>query len=130
MSLTLRVVPRLALLAALLVVPSAVMAQEENPRGLGSPNMTDNSYLDPNIYGGDAGSPWPVSIRAGRGSGLWTQSIPPSAAPKAAGAASVLPASTASVPWLEPALALLPGTLPQLLWLPHLGLPAGIGANP
>ena len=109
MSPTLRVVLRLALLAALLAVPSAAPAEEDNPFGLGSPNLSDNPNIDHNLYGGgDAGSPWPVSIRDPHRRGPVTQSVP---------------SAWATVPWREPVLVLLPGSLPRLAWLP---LPAGL----
>jgi hypothetical protein len=114
MSPTLRIVARLVLVAALLAVPSATLADEDNPYGLGSPNTSDNPYLDHNRYGGgDAGSPWPVSVRDGRRHGPATQSVP--AAPDPA------------VPWLGPVVTLLPGSLPCPLWVP---LPAGPAAAP
>ena len=108
MSPTLRVVLRLALLAALLAVPSAAPAEEDNPFGLGSPNLSDNPNIDHNLYGGgDAGSPWPVSIRDPHRRGPVTQSVP---------------SGPAAVPWPEPVLVLLPGSLPRVVWLP---LPVG-----
>jgi hypothetical protein len=108
MSPTLRVVLRLALLAALLAVPSAAPAEEDNPLGLGSPNLSDNPNIDHNLYGGgDAGSPWPVSIRDPHRRGPVTQSVP---------------SGPAAVPWPEPVLVLLPGSLPRVVWLP---LPVG-----
>jgi hypothetical protein len=111
MSLTLPVALRLALAAALLTVPSAGLAEAENPHSLGTPNMSDNPYLDPNFLGGgDAGSPWPVSIRDGRRPGSSTQSLPDS--------------SAAAGPWPGPVVTLLPGSLPGLLWIPLPGGPA------
>ena len=108
MSPTLRIVWRLVLVAALLAVPAATLADEDNPYGLGSPTLSDNPNIEDNTYGGgDAGSPWPVSIRDARRRGPVTQSVP---------------SASVTVPWPEPVLVLLPGSLPRLVWLP---LPVG-----
>ncbi len=130
MRLTLCVVPRRVLLAALLVFPSAAMAQEQSPDGRGSPDRTENPSLDHDRYGGDAGSPWPVSIGAGPGSPPSTLSIPPAPGSTAAGPPTALADPTTGVPWLEPFLELLPGSLPRVLWLPLGATGAGIGEAP
>jgi len=117
MSPTLRIVARLVLVAALLAVQSATLADEDNPYGLGSPNLSDNPYLDPNRYGGgDAGSPWPVSIRDGGRHSPSNQT------------ASTAPAPP--VPALAPVVALLPGSPPRLLWLPLQVEVPGLGTGP
>ena len=116
MSPTPRIVWRLVLVAALLAVPPVTLAEEENPYALGSPNLSDNPNIDPNHYGGgDAGSPWPVSIRDPRCRGPVTQAVP---------------SGPAAVPWLEPVLVLLPGSLPRLVWLPLTVGPVVAGEGP
>lgn len=115
MSPILRIAWRLALVAALLAVPSVTPA-EEAPCSLGSPTLSDNQHIEENIYeGGDAGSPWPVSIRDVRRRGPVMQPVP---------SASVV------VPWPGPILALLPGSIPRLVWLPLPIGPAVTGEEP
>jgi len=114
---TLRKVGRFVLVAALLAVPSILMAEDDNPYGLGSPNVSDNPYLEHNLYGGgDAGSPWPVSIRDGGRHSPSNQT------------ASTAPAPP--VPALAPVVALLPGSPPRLLWLPLQVEVPGLGTGP
>lgn len=114
MSLSLRLALRMVLAAAVLVAPLATRAGEEVPPSLGSPNMSDNPNIDHNVYGGgDAGSPWPVSIRDARRHGPATQSAAPD------------PAQTEAR--LAPLPVFLPGPPPGVIWL---SFPAGPVAAP
>jgi len=65
-----QVLPRITLVFVLLAfahLEHGAVAQE-NPYGLGSPEVTDNPYVDETfIGGGDGGSPWPFARIVPRG---------------------------------------------------------------
>ncbi|MCU0229875.1 MAG: hypothetical protein MUC67_00715 [Acidobacteria bacterium] len=117
MSTPLRTVARLLLAVLILALPAVAPADDENPWSLGSPNVSDNPNIEPNIFGGDSGSPWPFAVQNVRRDPppLRTGSVPPGSA------TAVAPPGWVVVP------VPLPGAPPGLVWLP---LPAQPPAGP
>lgn len=119
MSSPLRIVARPLLAVLILALPAVASADGDNPWSLGSPNMSDNPNIEPSIFGGDSGSPWPFALQNVR------RNPPPTATGGTPPPGPATPVAASG--WVAVPLP-LPGAPPGLIWLPlSSGPPAGSG---